>query len=290
MSSSRVSGTTESESCMTFAATGNKRRIYGVDFSAAKDAGRKIWISEAVAEADQLTVLKSYPISDIVVHNSKELQACLSALRDLIISNKHSVFGMDLPFSLPQKLMSGKDWYSFVSDFPHEHHSADEFRKAMQIMGGKTELKRLTDVEVKAPFSIYNLWVYKQTYYGIRDVVRPLVISGKACAVPMQDPQEDKPWLMEICPASTLKSEDLYISYKGRTEKKRQTRKHILDELIHKGINVPEKLREKIINNKDGDALDSFIAAYATFRSVRKLDDVIGNLPDIYLQEGYTFF
>ncbi|MDY0387005.1 MAG: hypothetical protein RBT65_07735 [Methanolobus sp.] len=275
---------------MTFAVTGRKRRIYGVDFSAAKDAGRKIWVTEAVAEAGMLTVLKSYPISDIVVNNSKELQACLSALCDLIISNKHSVFGMDLSFSLPQKLMSGKDWYSFLSDFPHMYHSADEFRKAMQIMGGKTELKRLTDVEVKAPFSIYNLWVYKQTYYGIRDVIRPLVISGKAYTVPMQEAQEDKPWLIEICPASTLKSEDLYIGYKGRAEKKRQNRKYILDEMLHKGITVPEKLREKIINNKDGDALDSFIAAYATFRSLGKLDDVIENLPEIYLQEGYTFF
>lgn len=275
---------------MTFATTGRKRRIYGVDFSGAKDAGRKIWISEGVAEGDMLTLLNCYPLSDILANKSKERGACLSALRDLIISNKQSVFGMDFPFSLPQQLMSGKDWYSFVSDFPHEYESADEFRAAMQVAGGKTELKRLTDVEVKAPFSIYNLWVYKQTYYGIRDVVRPLVMSGEACALPMQEPQEDKPWLMEICPASTLKSEDLYISYKGRTEKERQTRKYILDEMLHKGITVPNGLREKIIDNKDGDALDSFIAAYATFRSVRKLDDVIGNLPAIYLREGYTFF
>ncbi|WP_342306218.1 hypothetical protein [Methanolobus sp. ZRKC5] len=290
MSSSEVCGTTESELYMIFAATGRKRRVYGVDFSGAKDAGRKIWISEGVAEDDVLTVLKCYPISDIVANNSKERHACLSALRDLIISNKHSVFGMDFPFSLPHKLMSGKDWYSFVSDFPHEYQSADEFKKAMRIAGGKTELKRLTDIEVKAPFSIYNLWVYKQTYYGIRDVVRPLVMSGEACALPMQKPKEDNPWIMETCPASTLKSEDLYISYKGRTEKERQTRKHILDEMLHKGITVPDEIREKIIDNKDGDALDSFIAAYATFRSVRNLDDIIGNLPDIYLREGYTFF
>ena len=275
---------------MTFAATGRKRRIFGVDFSGAKDAGRKIWISEGVAEGDRLTLLNCYPISEITVNRSKERDVSLSALRDLILANRDSVFGMDFPFSLPELLMFGKDWYSFVSVFPDEYHSPDDFRKVMQEAGGKTELKRLTDVEVKAPFSIYNLWVYKQTYYGIRDVLHPLVMSGNVCALPMQEPVDRKPWLMEICPASTLKSEELYITYKGRTEKEKRTREFILDEMLRNDIVISDEIREKIVNNKDGDALDSFVAAYATFRSVLKLDDIIGKLPDIYLREGYTFF
>lgn len=275
---------------MTFAATGRKRRIFGVDFSGAKDAGRKIWISEGVAEGDRLTLLNCYPVSAISLNGTKERSACLSALRELILSNKDSVIGMDFPFSLPEKLMFGKDWCSFVSEFQNVYESADEFRRTMQEAGGNTELKRLTDVEVKAPFSIYNLWVYKQTYYGIRDVLHPLVISGSVCALPMQKPEDGKPWLMEICPASTLKSENLYISYKGRTEKEKGNRGFILDEILKNGIDVPDAIKDKIINNKDGDALDSLVAAYATFRSVRKLDDIIGKLPDIYLREGYTFF
>ncbi|SDF48169.1 hypothetical protein SAMN04488589_0651 [Methanolobus vulcani] len=275
---------------MDFAATGKERRIFGVDFSGAKDAGRKIWISEGVVSDNILHIHQCYPIFEVVPDNSKQRDVCLSALRDLILSNNNSVFGMDFPFSLPHKLMSGKDWCSFVSGFPDEYESADDFRKKMQQMGGKTELKRLTDVEVKAPFSIYNLWVYKQTYFGIHDVLRPLVTEDKACAVPMQEPECEKPWLMEICPASTLKSEDLYIGYKGRTEKEEIKRKHILDKLIEKGMIVSDDIKEKIIRNKDGDALDSFVAAYATYRSVLKMNDIIGKLPDIYLREGYTFF
>ncbi|WP_094226673.1 hypothetical protein [Methanolobus psychrotolerans] len=290
MSSSEACAIIEPELYMTFDAAGRTRRIYGVDFSGAKDAGRKIWISECVAEGDALFLLNCYPAYDLVPGKFKDRELCLSALCDLIVSSRNSVFGMDFPFSLPEQLMSGKDWYSFVSDFPCEYHSADEFRKAMQAAGGNTELKRLTDVEVKAPFSVYNLWVFKQTYHGICDVVRPLVMAGKVCVLPMQKPLNDKPWLMEICPASTLKSEGLYITYKGRSEKEKKTREHILDEMLCKGITIPEILREEIIHNKDGDALDSFIAAYATFRSVRKLGDIVGNLPDIYLREGYTFF
>ncbi|MBP1907925.1 DUF429 domain-containing protein [Methanolobus bombayensis] len=275
---------------MDFAATGKERRIFGVDFSGAKDAGRKIWVSEGIVHGDELHILNCYPIFGLVPDKSKQRRACLSALRVLILSNTNSVFGMDFPFSLPDKLMSEKDWYSFVSAFPDDFNSADDFRNKMQQMGGKAELKRLTDVEVKAPFSIYNLWVYKQTYFGIRDVLRPLVTQGKACALPMQTPESEKPWLMEVCPASTLKSEGLYIGYKGRTEKEKKKREHILDKLIDNGIVVPDSIKEQIIKNKDGDALDSFVAAYATYRSALKMNDIIGKLPGIYLREGYTFF
>ncbi|WP_407354929.1 hypothetical protein [Methanolobus sp. WCC5] len=275
---------------MTFAAIGRKRRIYGVDFSGAKDAGRKIWISEGIVDGDGLVLLDCYPVYELVPYKSKGRDVCLSALRDLIVSDPQSVFGMDFPFSLPDKVMSGEDWYTFVENFPHSYHTPEDFRKAMQATGGSNELKRLTDAEVKAPFSVYNLWVYKQTYYGICDIVNPLVASGHICALPMQVPREDKPWLMEICPASTLKSEGLYMTYKGRSEKEKRTREHILEEILNKGVSVPEHIQERIINNRDGDALDSFIAAYATFRSIATLDDIIGRLPDIYLREGYTFF
>jgi hypothetical protein len=106
----------------------------------------------------------------------------------------------------------------------------------------------------------------------------------------MQTPESGKPWLMEICPASTLKSEDLYIGYKGRKEKEEKKREYILSKLIENGIVISDDVKEKIIKNKDGDALDSFVAAYATYRSILKMNDIIGKLPDIYLREGYTFY
>ncbi|MDG6243015.1 MAG: hypothetical protein QCH31_01290 [Methanolobus sp.] len=275
---------------MTFAAIGRKRRIYGVDFSGAKDAGRKIWISEGLAEEGEFLLLDCYPIYELVPGMSKERGICISSLLNLIISDTRSVFGIDSPFSLPDKLLSGKDWCSFVEDFPDNYSSPEDFRTAMRAIGGVNELKRLTDTEVKAPFSVYNLWVYKQTYYGIRDIVRPLLKAGDACILPMQEPLEDKPWLMEICPASTLKSEGLYMAYKGRSEKEKITRGYILEEMVNKCVTIPGHLKERMINNYDGDALDSFIAAYATFRSLARIDDIIGRLPDIYLREGYTFF
>lgn len=275
---------------MTFAAIGRKRRIYGVDFSGAKDAGKKIWISEIIATERGLSLVDCYPIYELVPGMSRERGICISALRDLIMSGTGSVFGMDFPFSLPDKLLCGKGWCSFVEDFPDNYSSPEDFRQAMQATGGAREQKRLTDTEVKAPFSVYNLWVYKQTYYGIRDILNPLLKAGDVCVLPIQEPLVDKPWLMEICPASTLKSEGLYITYKGRLEKEKRTREYILDEMISKGVNVPGHLKERMINNKDGDALDSFIASYATFRSLERIDDIIGRLPDIYLREGYTFF
>lgn len=275
---------------MDFAAAGNKRRIFGVDFSGAKDAGRKIWITEAAVQDGVLTLSACYPVCELVPDKNKGREVGLEALCRLILSNPCSVFGMDFPFSLPEKLLSAKEWTAFISDFLSEYRSVDDFRKRMRETGGKKELKRLTDIEVKAPFSIYNLRIYRQTYFGIRDVLRPLVISEKVCAVPMQKPDKDRPWLMEICPASTLKKEGLYIGYKGNTPQDEEKRSYITERFIEKGISVPEDIRLRIVKNKDGDALDSFIAAYAAYSSVLKLGSIIRDLPGIYLREGYTFF
>jgi hypothetical protein len=52
--------------------------------------------------------------------------------------------------------------------------------------------------------------LFRQTCFGIRSVLAPLVRDGLVSVVPMQRPAADKPWLLEICPASTLKARNLY--------------------------------------------------------------------------------
>ena len=38
----------------------NYRRIYGIDFSGAKDAGKKIWIASGTVEQDGLLIEECY--------------------------------------------------------------------------------------------------------------------------------------------------------------------------------------------------------------------------------------
>ena len=132
------------------------------------------------------------------------------------------------------------------------------------------------------------------TYYGITCLLNPLIVDEKACVAPMQKPLPGKPLILEICPASTLTREGKYCSYKEKSSnensmKKRDNRKEILKYLESKGVCLAsEKLRKIIIDDYEGDALDSIIAAYATFKAHPKFPMPDGP-KEAYKLEGYVY-
>ena len=70
-----------------------------------------------------------------------------------------------------------------------------------------------------------------------------------ACVLPLQAPLPAIPWLLEVCPASTLKQVWSYrYSYKGREEQKREAREHILEGFEGKGMLVvpDQEIRSKL--------------------------------------------
>lgn len=274
---------------MDLAGIGKKRRLFGIDFSGAKSACSKIWITEGFIEDDIFQVLKCYSVKDLVSAKKTDRDACLSALRNLISSSNDAIFGVDFPLSINRELMYSDDWESFVMDFPERYLSADQFRNDLRSATNNVELKRLTDVEVKAPFSLYNLRVYRQTYFAIRDIVYPLLMNKSACMLPMQTPYADKAWVLEICPASLLKQLGLYKSYKGRSEDAWKSRELILEKLIEMGVSVDSDIKEVVLKNSEGDALDSLIAAFTTSLVVPRLDNIMSDIPDKCFLEGYTF-
>lgn len=268
-------------------AASERRDIFGVDFSGAKTACNKIWISHAEVAGTRLSILECYPLNKV---NSAKLsrEHCLRVLLDLVLSRKYSIFGMDFPFGIPVQLMYGLSWDELIRNFPQLYANEDEFRDISRKLSGNAELKRLTDKEVKAPFCVYNLRLYRQTYFGIRDIIRPLVISGAASVLPLQPLKADVPWLMEICPASTLKKEGLYYPYKGKGAKEKGVREHILHHLEKEALDMPKDIWDTALENADGDALDSIVAAYSVFSARHMLSPTI-TIGEPYIREGFTF-
>ncbi|WMW24048.1 hypothetical protein RE474_08025 [Methanolobus sediminis] len=292
MLSSKVSATTDQDKSMDFAATGKERRIFGVDFSGAKDACKKIWISSAKPVGNTLYIEECYRLADRIgsTANSRSgRDECFSALRSLIVREIDAVFGIDLSFSLPESLMEDS-WEGFIESFSSNYPSAEQFRESCRDKAAGKEIKRASEIRAKVPFSVYNLRLYRQTYFGIRDVISPLVRDNLACVLPMQEARDGKAWLIEICPACRLKKEDMYIAYKGKTDDRRIARCRILEYFMSKGIVIPSSLQELIVDDTEGDALDSIIATYSTFRSLSRLSEISDTLPENYTIEGYTFF
>jgi hypothetical protein len=261
-----------------------------VDFSGAADACRKIWIAQGIESDDALLIEKCVRADDLL-GTGKGIRTCLEALRDFIAGEKNCAFGLDFPFGLPMDLIHEDRWEDFIMNFPLHFRHMNDFRDKCRSAFPGQELRRLTDIESRAPFSPYNLRIYRQTYYGISYLLRPIVRDKLACVLPMQQILPGKPWVLEICPASTLKKllnlKRIY-PYKGHTSAHHSARLRILDALKRTGkVTIPGSVYLKASEDCGGDALDSIVAVYSTYMACRNLSAFKGRLNCSI--EGYIF-
>src|SRR5512145_141110 len=155
------------------------QRLIGIDFSGGVNAGRKIWIARGRVEDDTLWI-DTCIRGEALPGASRDRAECLAALRAFIRSAGEALVGLDFPLGLPSELMNGQTWLQFIHAFADRFATPQHFRQACLHAAHGRELKRRTDVEAKTPFSPYNLRLYRQTYYGFRDVIAPLVHERSA--------------------------------------------------------------------------------------------------------------
>ena len=117
-------------------------------------------------------------------------------------------------------------------------------------------------------FNSHGVVAVKNGEVAPADVER-VMDAARAVVLPMDAPRTGLPWLIETCPASTLKHAGLYPSYKGRSSAARAARRGIVDGLVRRGWLAPLSpgLRRLALDNTGGDALDSMIAAMAIGRA-----------------------
>lgn len=265
--------------------------IYGVDFSGASDAGRKIWIASGSSIDGRLHVEAVEPAAE-KFDTGPQRETVLSALVEFIGGLGDALVGCDFPFSLPQVLLDEQDWETFVSGFGGRYRSADDFYEQTHRVTGRTEPKRYTDQVATTPWSPINLRIRWQTYHGISDVLAPLVAADAARVSPMQMPVAGRPLMIEVCPASLLKRLSLPASkYKGRTPAHREQRAVIVNGLIAMDLLAPpgESLHDRILSNTGGDALDAVLAAVAAFRAGTSHDGLHADLPHSPQNEGWVY-
>lgn len=274
--------------------------LIGIDFSGAASNGDTLWVTQGVIYEGQCHIRSCEPARE--KFGLTKRQDVLIALRNWLAAQPPSLVGVDVPFGLPSAFIAAKNWEGFLSNFTRQFDSADQFKEACDDVAtsfnegkaSKKEIKRLTDIEAQAPFSPYNLQMYRQTFYWLRDVLYPLVSEQMVCVLPMMPPQSKRSWLYEVCPASYLKHNNLYQPYKGKEENQLQQRRNILNALKRKKnfILKDRSLTKKIIENTGGDGLDSVIACWLAFENQ---DTVLSINPDAgkpkqYFLEGCVFY
>lgn len=258
-----------------------KRTIYGVDFSGARLAGEKIWIAKAHFNDEKLNVEQLWR-ADELPDSSLERDTALGALVKLLGSDTNAAVGLDFPFSLSQESLGDTTYPDFLRGSA-EYTESDTFKSAY------ADGRRRTDREGKTPFTPLNYRLYRQTFHGIRDVLRPLFLEG-ASVLPMMKAEEEALWLLEICPASTLKKEKLYLSYKGKSDLQRENRTTILKESKSRfGVTTTKEMDDRIIADTEGDALDAVLAALGTVRGLQN-PTLLQAQDDTDRSEGRVYF
>lgn len=256
------------------------RRIYGVDFSGSQSAGDKIWLASATVSEKTLFVEACFPARELP-NSAHEREQCLTALVEFIESNRCAAFGLDFPFGLPTRVVpEHTDWKTFVTTFSDQYTGPLDLHEKCKnqgegLPGDRVEYKRVTDVDADAPFCPYNWRMKSQTYYGISELLARLVKEDRARILPMQSARDSLPWVLEVCPSSTLRDRGLpRQGYKGSTIDHEQVRREIIERLEDATITLTDSVRATASQETDGDALDSIVAAVATARAIDERPDV----------------
>lgn len=250
----------------------NQRRILGIDFSGASDAGWNIWIAEAVQDSREgdrpLRIDRCLPAIDLPQSGSMPSLA-IPALARHILREPATIAGCDFPFSLPAELMEAESWQDFILAFPARFADHEAYRADCRALAEGRELKRRTDQTANTPFSSYNLRLYRQAWWGMAKLLSPMIAAGAVSVLPQMPLVDAKPILIEICPASSLQQLRCRPAYKGKAPAHRQARQTILDCLIgHRLLEPPSaSLTRSLLENSGGDALDAVIAALAAARA-----------------------
>jgi hypothetical protein len=274
-------------------------KFIGIDFSGARDAGRKIWIAEAQSDGPGLYIV-SLSRADRLLGVSARRGEVLPALVSHIAAQSGAVIGMDFSFSVPECALFARTWRDFALNVESRFAGQDELRDWCWRNAGSREVRRATELAASTPFSAYNRRIKFQTYFGITQVIAPLLRDGAAAFPPMEPHIPDSsgrpeamraPQVIEVCPASTIKS--LGISsggYKGRGEERALRRRQILEALKQaSGLRIPADIERAAMGDSEGDALDAIAAAMAASRAAAQIAS--GEIaPHGHIDEGHVFF
>jgi len=250
-------------------------KIWGIDWSGAKAAGKKVWIADATCRKGQLT------INTVVQAASKEGIGAKTAdeVLDKLVATLSGPdapdwVGIDCAFSLPQETMKRlkpDTWEGLIAAVGPDYETPTELRNACRedLKEGAKEEKRDIDIAALTAWSPYNLRMVAQTFHGMR-LLHRLREGRVASILPFDAVSNEKPNVLEICPGTSLEAAGLSgIRYKAgsrKTNPGRHRAREIVMGRISKvwDVHISADLYQLAVNDTEGDAVDAILAAIST--------------------------
>lgn len=290
------------------------RRVFGVDFSAALDAGKHIWVCRAHPGASGIRIESVDPLAELP-GGAVQRDDALRALVQKVVESPRSAWGFDFSFALPapvlEKLAPASRDYADQLAMVAGFEDADRLRQRCSAASRDRELRRRADDEAATPFSPYDLRAYEQTYHGMVDVLRPLQGRPEVAVLPFDQLPYDATdggdrlpfhraagggaphiYLMEVCPASVLAALHLPVhGYEGDGGHAAARRRSILGHLAGDGLvrPTPRALRNRIVEEPGGKALNAVLAAVGAWHGYREYDHGELRADPEYGVEGFVY-
>jgi hypothetical protein len=276
--------------------------VFGVDFSGAKLAGRNIWLarlepSGGPGPAYRLTELA--PLERLC--GTAERAPALAHLVERIAGSDDALWAMDFPFGLPIEVLEpGSAWsaqFDLIRAWGDDAYGLGlECLRRARLLGGPIHIRRLTDTEAKAPFDCYHYRIIYQTFFGMRDVLGPLLRHRGTAILPFHYRRlpTARRALVEACPSSTLKRLGLpHQNYKqpqgGPLTSKRRRVRRALVAALDGHVALTDSHRRALMRNPGGDALDALIAALGVTHAWASCDHRLVARHPRYPREGRLY-
>lgn len=278
--------------------------IFGVDFSGARLAGRYIWVAR-LEPTGRRSGGPAHRLAELARLERRcgtaERGPALAYLVDWIGSLDRSLWALDFPFGLPVEVLpAGATWrdqFAFLRGWGDDAYAAGlECLRRARARGGPAHIRRLTDVETRAPFDAYHYRIIYQTFFGMRSVLDPLRRRRQTAVMPFQHLRVSaaRRVLVEACPSSTLKRWGLpHQNYKQPqggplARRRRRVRRRILDALAGH-VAIADGQRRVMMRDGGGDALDAVIAAVGGAQAWRACDHAAVARHPRYRREGKLY-
>ena len=245
--------------------------VCGVDFSGARLAGRTTWVARLAPSAGEgppftLTMLR--PLEKLC--RTAERGPALAHLVGMVATSEGCLWGLGFPFGFPLEVAGPWDeQLALAGGWGDDAYGLGlELVRRTELLCGRKHLRRLTDLEHRAPHDPYHYRVIYQTFFGLRDVLGPLMRTPGTAVLPFRYPclPAARRVVVETCPATTLDRLGLprrnYKRPQGKalTPKEKRTRRKILRGL-RAHVAFSGHRRGVMAKDPGGDALDAVLAA-----------------------------
>lgn len=271
--------------------------VVGIDWSGARNAGRRAWVCRAEGVGGDLRVTDLHRVAD---KGGRAVEDLLAYVEAAVVEPPGARWvGLDFPFSVTREVaehLGHRAWRALVSSwetrFPEAAAFARDCTAASVAASGMKEGKRRIDTVVGAPMSPWNLRLFRQTYHGVRLLGR-LAGRPRVAVLPWDLPDDGEVRVVEICPAATLAvAGERSRGYKGRRAAHAARRTHLLALVRDRwGVSISAELAGVVAADRGGDALDAVLAAVSAYHHAARLgaDDHAEVRAAADLLEGHIF-